>query len=366
MAKVVQNLRGNKGEWSEVYVLFKLLGGGYLEAGNENLEAVANIIYPIIKIIRNKVEKELAYDFSDEIVIIRSNMMEVCRIPVADFISKASELLQFIKKGEGSSFAIPELDQFLDQCQITALKAGSQSKADIRVVIHDTKLMQEQEIGFSIKSQIGGTSTLLNSSEATNFIYEIQGWQPTDAEVKAINSISDGKKIKSRTKAIIDAGGNLKFRKILSQTFESNLVLIDSCMPKIVSEIILLYYLSGVNECSDSVIKLQETNPLQFNLSGSHKFYEYKIKRLLSDIALGMTPSTVWTGVYDATGGYIVVKDSGDILCYHVYNRNEFENYLLKNTKLDSPSSTRHKYGVIYRDENQKLFFRLNLQIRFI
>ena len=137
-------------------------------------------------------------------------------------------------------------------------------------------------------------------------------------------------------------------------------------MPKIVSEIILLYYLSGVNKCSDSVIKLQETNPLHFNLSGSHKFYEYKIKRLLSDIALGMTPSTVWTGVYDATGGYIVVKDSGDILCYHVYNRNEFESYLLKNTKLDSPSTTKHKYGVIYRDENQKLFFRLNLQIRFI
>lgn len=40
---------------------------------------------------------------------------------------------------------------------------------------------------------------------------------------------------------------------------------------------------------------------------------------------LGMMPSKVWTGELDATGGYLVVKDNGEILCYHIYNRNEFE-----------------------------------------
>lgn len=77
-----------------------------------------------------------------------------------------------------------------------------------------------------------------------------------------------------------------------------------------------------------------------------------------------MMPSKVWTGQYDATGGYLVVKQNGDVLCYHIYNRNEFEDYLLNNTKLDTASSSRHGFGEIYK-ENNKLYFKLNLQIRF-
>jgi type II restriction enzyme len=90
----------------------------------------------------------------------------------------------------------------------------------------------------------------------------------------------------------------------------------------------------------------------------------YKIKRFLTDIALGMMPSKVWTGEYDATGGYLIVKSDGEILCYHIYNKNEFENYLLSNTKLETASSSRHGFGEIY-EENGQQYFKLNLQIRF-
>ena len=85
----------------------------------------------------------------------------------------------------------------------------------------------------------------------------------------------------------------------------------------------------------------------------------------MTDIALGMMPSKVWTGELDATGGYLVVKEDGEILCYHIYNRNEFEDYLLNNTKLETASSTRHDFGTVYK-EDSKQFFRLNLQIRFL
>jgi hypothetical protein len=76
-------------------------------------------------------------------------------------------------------------------------------------------------------------------------------------------------------------------------------------------------------------------------------------------------PSKVWTGQYDATGGYLIIKENGDVLCYHIYNRNEFEDYLFNNTKLDTASSSRHDFGTIY-EENGELYFKLNLQIRFI
>ena len=89
------------------------------------------------------------------------------------------------------------------------------------------------------------------------------------------------------------------------------------------------------------------------------------MKRFLTDVALGMMPSKVWSGKYDSTGGYLIVKENGDVLCYHIYNRNEFENYLLNNTKLDTASSSRHDFGEITK-ENGQLYFKLNLQIRFI
>jgi type II restriction enzyme len=78
-----------------------------------------------------------------------------------------------------------------------------------------------------------------------------------------------------------------------------------------------------------------------------------------------MIPSKVWTGKYDTTGGYLVVKDDGDILCYHVYNRNDFENYLLNHTRLETASFSRHGFDEIYEEEGE-LFLKLNLQIRFI
>ena len=77
-----------------------------------------------------------------------------------------------------------------------------------------------------------------------------------------------------------------------------------------------------------------------------------------------MTPSKVWNGIYDATGGYLIIKDTGEVLCYHIYNRNQFEDYLFQNTKLETASSTRHEFGKVY-EESGKQYFKLNLQIRF-
>ena len=84
----------------------------------------------------------------------------------------------------------------------------------------------------------------------------------------------------------------------------------------------------------------------------------------MTDMALGMTATSVWNGLYDATGGYIVVREDGEVLCYHVYDRNEFQDYLLKNTKLETPGSKKHEFGKLYRDKDG-LLMKLCLQIRF-
>ena len=55
-----------------------------------------------------------------------------------------------------------------------------------------------------------------------------------------------------------------------------------------------------------------------------------------------MKPATIWNGIDEANGGYIIVTKQGDVLAYHIYNRNYFEKYLLNNTKYETASISRH------------------------
>lgn len=69
----------------------------------------------------------------------------------------------------------------------------------------------------------------------------------------------------------------------------------------------------------------------------------------MTSAALGMMPAKVWNGQYDANGGYLVVKKDGEILCYHFYDRNRFEEYLFTNAYLERSSTTRHEYALIVK-----------------
>lgn len=186
-----------------------------------------------------------------------------------------------------------------------------------------------------------------------------------DEELNSINLIDTRSKIKDRIERIFSLGGSLNFIKTESSVFGNNLILIDSALPKIVSETLQTFFTTNLSKSLDLVNSVTELNPLNYDLDSNHPFYIYKFKRFITDIALGMMPSKVWTGQLDATGGYLVVKENGDVLCYHIYNRNEFEDYLFSNTKFETASSSRHDFGSIYRKDN-KLYFKLNLQIRFL
>lgn len=355
-------ITGNKGEWSEIYALLKLLGDKKLYAGDATLNKVESLFYPIIKIIRDESGGNFEYLIEGDIVIISGDREEL-RVPVTTFTQEAAKLLNSIK-GSNGVFSIPETEDFMNSIYCTSLKAKSTSKTDIRIVIHDQRINQSAELGFSIKSQLGGDSTLLNAGKTTNFIFEITNTNFNESEIQQINQIDSRSKIKDRIAAIFEKRGILKFKSLEQDVFKNNLILIDSMLPNILAEIILLFYTSNLSSMKTLCNSIAIANPLNFDIQHSHAFYEYKIKRFLTDVALGMMPSKVWAGKYDATGGYLIVKENGDVLCYHIYNRNQFEDYLFENTKLETASSTRHEFGLLY-SSNSNLYFKLNLQIRF-
>jgi len=216
--------------------------------------------------------------------------------------------------------------------------------------------------GFSIKSKLGSPSTLLNSSEATNIVYQING-ELSDEEIKEINNID---RQSDRLRLIEEYGCPITYFNYASKTFFGNLLLIDGMLPEIVADCLLEYYKGTSISATKDVVKIlssKKENSIPFE--DLNLFYSFKIKKLLLDAALGMMPSTKWNGRYEANGGYLVVKADGDIVCYHFYNKNDVESYLYNNTKFDTPSRTRHKFGEVYRDTNGALYMKLNLQIRF-
>ncbi|MEN2412343.1 HpaII family restriction endonuclease [Flavobacterium mesophilum] len=355
-------ITGNKGEWSEIYVLFKLLGDKELHPGNKEIRKIQNLVYPILKILRNEISGNFEYSIEDNIVLISGNE-EVFRIPISEFKERAKYLLTKIKTNTGA-FSVPEIEEFMQSINCLSLKASSSAKTDITIVVHDQRTGFQPALGFSIKSQLGNPSTLLNAGETTNFVFKIIGSQINKQDILEINNISSKSKIRDRIAEIKRRGGAFQFLKTQRTIFGNNLTLIDSLLPQILSNVILNYYSSSYSNIEELVKLIEEENPLKFDVTNKHLFYSYKIKRFLTDIALGMMPSKVWTGEYDATGGYLIVKEDGEILCYHIYNKNEFENYLIANTKLETASSSKHKFGDIY-EENNELFLKLNLQIRF-
>jgi len=356
-------LQGNKGEWSEIYTLLKLLGDKKLFSGDKDLNKIENLFYPIIKILRDESEKNLEYQIDGDFVII-NNDEEITRFSIEQFQQNAIVLLKSIKSSN-ETFRVPEIERFLELISCHSLKAKSSKKTDIRIVIHDSRLDRREELGFSIKSHLGGDSTLLNAGRSTNFIYSIENFTQPNSIANQINSIDSKSKIKDRLALIEMYGGLLRFHDLENQVFKNNLILIDSALPFILAEIVKMFFITKLNSLKDIVENIAQTNPMQFDMQFKHRFYEYKVKRFLMDVALGMMPSKVWDGVYDATGGYLVIKEDGEILCYHLYNRNQFEDYLFNNTRLETASSTRHEFGKIYQ-ENSGMFLKLNLQIRFI
>lgn len=360
------SLKGNIGEWSEIYTLLKVLGDGTLYAGDESTEKLKDVVYPVLKVLRTESTGEFEYSLNQNIVFITSNGKKLLDLPVTEFTQKAQKVLEQIlenKKQKNTTFSIPEIEQFMGHIYCKSLKASSSQKTDITIVVHDKKTNQQPVLGFSIKSQLGNPSTLLNAGKTTNFKYKVQGL--SNAQIMEVNAIKNPKKLLKRVSKIKELGGTFEFERIINSVFSNNLVLIDSLLPQIISEIVFNFYSTSSSKLADLVEELEELNPLGFDNKNKHLFYTYKVKKMLTDIALGLTPAKVWTGEYDATGGYLIVKDDGELLCYHLYNKNTFEDYLFSNTKLDTASTSRYDFGELY-EESGNIYFNLNLQIRFL
>ena len=89
-----------------------------------------------------------------------------------------------------------------------------------------------------------------------------------------------------------------------------------------------------------------------------------KLNNYSSISLLGFFPSKKWNGEYEANGT-IVVKKTGNQVAFHIIDIESLKSYLFDRIKLDTPSTSRHGFGKLIIETDKKLYFKLNLQLRF-
>ena len=357
-------LKGNKGEWSEVFTFLNVLGKGRIYGAEGDVESIDDVILSVNKIIRDEENGTLEFIIDNEAgeVTVHNKDEIVATVSQEEIIEKSELVLDAISKSSGS-FSIPPVEDFMQRIMCHRLKAPSQDKTDITMELYDPRVGFSFKQGFSIKSMLGSQSTLLNASKATNFIFRLTG-DVTPEIIEKVNNREGDKRLAPRYKVLTDNDISIEFYGMESDTFYDNLELIDSELPAIVAEMLKLYYIRGINDIQKQTDILARENPLDFrNEKSPH--YEYKIKKFLVACALGMVPNTSWEGREDANGGFLIVRKDRDVECHHIYNRNEFENYLINDTKLDTASTSRHGFSFIEELPDGNKILKLNLQIRF-
>lgn len=344
----------NRGEWSELYALVHILAKGSIKSGTTTDDREV-LDFEVVSVSRkiDRVSHVFQIAGHNVEVLDTSNQNVVNSVPRSELLKQSELLLSQIKTKKGPSFAIPEATSIMTSLGIDKI-SGHGDKTDLTIKTYDSRINQEKEQGFSIKSFIGSKPTLLNASGATNIEYTIT-IPPTVTVAQKLNELGPVKIVTSLYKS----GHQLTPTKI-DKRFADNLKIIDSEMDKLLAYIVLAYFQGSGRAMKDILKILINTNPLNYSKTNSEIRYTHKIKDLLEAVALGMRPSIPWAGNADAKGGHIIITSVGEVLCHHALDKDTLRNYLFDNLAMDRPSRKRYNFGRISGDK-----LNLNFQIRF-
>jgi len=107
------NYSRNKGEWSEVYTLLKVIADKQFFAGDADLNKIESLIFPIIKVLRDESNGTFEFSYNDDLVVVKNNDEEI-RISVNEFQKQAHFLLTKLREKTGATFSVPEIETFIN------------------------------------------------------------------------------------------------------------------------------------------------------------------------------------------------------------------------------------------------------------
>lgn len=336
----------NKGEWSEVFALLRTLSDGHLKKCNAQLEHQINDIIPILYLKHTSVSgTDIYYHIKNQYIKINYLANETT-ISRSSLSTTANIVFDKIINSTQRTFRILEIDNILATIQNPRLKSPTSHKSDLIIGLSENNHTTER--GFSVKSNLGANTSLVNASKATNFLFEVTNVKSEWFNLKAKKLLSE-----------------IPFEDIHligmdNPTYHHNLQLIDLQLPEIIAFMLIKYFQGLSTKINDLLSAITQQNPLKL---ANPSLYKAKVEDFLVSSALGMVPTQPWNRIYDADGGMMIVKENREVVTFYCINAESmtyFRQYLLENCYLDTASTTRHGFGKIY-DSNK---LKLNLLIR--
>lgn len=364
------NVKMNRGEWTETYVVLRLSGEKKLYECDSALRPSKTNFCRLQKILlrAKEIANERTFDLRKDgnVVVIDANDKQMGIADDKDLIEISQILFSALKepnqkKGEGA-FPVPAVEKFLkEKLNSSAVKQSSGKKQDLMITFLDRGSGGSKELGFSIKSHVGANPTLINASGSTRFEYALSGKLPQ----KAVAEFNAKEGYADKMEILRSRGIDLVFKRCSNPVYERNLQTVDTQFPRVLAEMIKIYFRERIKLLSELSVKISESNPLRLNLSGKTPIYEMMIKRFLRQHTLGMNAASPWDGRQGVSGGCIIVKTDGEIVCFYAYNFDDLDEFLLHNAVFDTPASRKHAFGKIFEDpESGKQMVRLNFQVR--
>ena len=378
---MVESIKGrklNKGEWAEFYVMMKLLGEGKLYTANKLLQKNYQSYLDVLKVIRQECENqvlEYIIDDANSVVVVKPQDSEtiLASIPVRDFKEHSQILFDGIKDLKGSS--VPAPDSVCDFAKIIyvskpkapavkALKKQFGGKNDIFIEVRDGQTAIVSVMGFSIKSKFGQNPTLFNAGSSSQFLYKLS--ECDDSMMNEFNAITEnGGRGWSKCKEYLSSHGiTMEFERTQNSIYNDNLFLVRESMSRIMAWCVKdrLIDSPGSYEVMETVERMSIANPL--SVPAPNIYYEKAVKDFLMAGFTGMTAGKAWDGKEQVNGGYIVVMDDGDVICYHSNDRESFRDYLYRNTHFEYVSADKYVWSRIVKIDGE-YYLPLNVSIRF-
>lgn len=370
-------LKGNKQEWSKIYGLFRFIEQGGTPEGTRTLESKENSFCTLRRLQRTlpdgklmllpqgenwKMTREIRTE--DEAGIVTRTTQEA-ELPVIRFKAAADLLLAQLSNKKVDLFECEEAETLLEEMGIYDFYPASEEGEDFEAVIYDARIDCEAYHKIRVRSLMDNLY-LVAANRASNFKYDITQVKFSNPETNKINGIGDNETGSIyRLEEIFRLGGKLKYTSTEGKFFLNALQLIDMQLPKLLSEMVRLFYTTDKMTLKELTQELNQINlfKVKEEMITKSRVYEYKVRQFLYAAACGLKPTKTWRGNGNTHYQLFITKE-GELRGYNPVMKEEFEKFLLENTRLSLPNEDKNKFGVIEKENGQWLI-KLNLEIRF-
>lgn len=336
----------NVGEWSELFALSTLLAA--------SASANARSSLPKAKRVRHRhsiAEGAIEYSIAKGVLSIENGKNAKATVS-ADLISGlAAELLNDIRAKSGRTFTSKAGEQLANVLQFSG--AGATLRDDLEV--QWIRSSRAEWLGLSVKSLLGAKPTLLNASPATNFLFEIAGGDAI--RLREVFAKATG--MKGLFALLKKSKVELEFVRMDNEIFSDNLMQFSKRLPSILGALLV----TAAQNSAKSISDVWETASAQGLLRPPEDLES--VLEFLGAVGLGMRPTKKWVGRDTRFGGFVVVNGDGTVEISDEAHPSALGRVLFKSLKFEWGSRDRHKFGIPFAS-GDKLFIKLNLQLRFI